>query len=355
MQMLYIGSTAGHSGKNLLCLGLGRRMLDDGLRLAFSKPYGASPQRVGDVYTDADAWVISETLGLMQAPEQCCPVVRTQDLVALSLRHQAGDLISVISRNCEEMAQDRDILLLAGGGTLASGAMSGVSGYHLIGELGAKVVLVDRYENDFYLDNLLNARDCLGERLLGVVINAVDQEMNAALEETVLPFLAAEGVTAFGSLPKDELLESLTVTDLVEMLGAKMLSGARFAERLVMRFFIGAMQVRHAHKFFGGVRDFACIVGGDRPDMQLAAIEGGAACLILTGNLYPSEIILSRAEEYEVPVLVVRSDTYSVAHRLERLRAAAPLRAAGKIARAIELVGQRIDFGRLYQALALKP
>ncbi|MFH1060461.1 MAG: DRTGG domain-containing protein [Pseudomonadota bacterium] len=353
MHMLYIGSTASHSGKNLLCLGLGRRILDDGHKLAFCKPYGASPQRVGDIHTDGDAWLINETLGLMQTPEQCCPVVRTQDLVALSLRHQAGDLMSVMTRACQDLVQGRDLLLLAGGGTLASGSMSGANGYHLIGELGAKVILVDRYENDFYLDNLLNARDCLGEHLLGVVINAVDQEMNGALEDTVLPFLAAEGIVTFGSLPKDELLESLTVTDLVEMLGAKMLTGAKFAERLVMRFFIGAMQVRHAHKFFGGVRDFACIVGGDRPDMQLAAIEGGAACLILTGNLYPSEIILSRAEEHDVPMLVVRSDTYSVAHRLEALRAAAPLRAPGKIARGIELVGQRLDWDKLYQALAL--
>ncbi|MBI5521105.1 MAG: phosphotransacetylase family protein [Desulfarculus sp.] len=355
MQPLYVGSSSSHSGKNLVCLGLGRRFLDDGLRLAFMKPFGTSPLRVGRDYTDSDAWMIVEELGLGQTPEEACPVVRTQDLVALSLRHQASGLLGVIRAACAGLARGRDLLLLAGSGTLASGAMSGISGHTLVKELQARVVLVDRYENQHFLDNLLCTRDRLGPALLGVVMNSVDPEMAGALEERVLPFLAAEGIACLGRLPKDEVLGSLAVQSLVEMLGAKVLTGAKQAGRLVTRFFIGAMQVSHAHKFFGGVRDFGCIVGGDRPDIQLAALEGGAACLILTGNLYPSEIILSRAEELEVPVLVVRDDTYGVAHRLERLRLTSSLRTPEKIARAQELVAASLDFAALYAGLGLKP
>ena len=64
--------------------------------------------------------------------------------------------------------------------------------------------------------------------------------------------------------------------------------------------------------------------GGDGTELTaaLARQVPGAACLILTGNLYPSEIILTRAEEHGVPVLTVRDDTYSVARRLEALRQA---------------------------------
>jgi BioD-like phosphotransacetylase family protein len=138
------------------------------------------------------------------------------------------------------------------------------------------------------------------------------------------------------------------------MLGAKVLSGSKFGDRLVMRFFIGAMQVGHAHRFFSGVRDFGCIVGGDRPDLQLAAIEGGAACLILTGNLYPGEIILSRAEEHEVPVLVVRDDTYAVAQHLDRIVLSVPLKHPRKIARGVEMVAKGVDFNALYAGLGLK-
>ena len=353
MQPLYVGSSSSHSGKNLVCLGLGRRMLDDGLSLAFMKPFGASPLRVGQVYTDSDAWMIAEELGLEQTPQETCPVVRTQDLVALSLRHQAGELLGAVRRAFERLREGRDLMLLAGSGTLASGAMCGLSGHTLVRELQARVLLVDRYENQHFLDNLLCTRDRLGPALLGVVINSVDPEMSGALEERVLPFLAAEGIACLGRLPQDEVLGSVAVQSLVETLGAKVLTGAKQAGRLVARFFIGAMQVSHAPKFFAGVRDFGCIVGGDRPDIQLAALEGGAACLILTGNLYPSEIILSRAEEHEVPVLVVREDTYAVAHSLERLRLTTSLRTPEKMARARQLVAANLDFAGLYKALRL--
>ena len=48
----------------------------------------------------------------------------------------------------------------------------------------------------------------------------------------------------------------------------------------------------------------AVITGGDRADIQLAALETSTRCLILTGNLYPSPAVLNRAEELCVPVLL---------------------------------------------------
>jgi hypothetical protein len=113
------------------------------------------------------------------------------------------------------------------------------------------------------------------------------------------------------------------------------------------------MQVKNAQAFFGGDHDFACIVGGDRPDMQMAAIEGGAACIILTGNFYPNDLITSRAEELDVPILVVRDDTFSVARALDLARHRGSLRRTQKIRRAQELVAGGVDFGALYRALGL--
>lgn len=353
MVMVYVGSVRAFAGKNVVCLGLGRRFLDDGLGLAFAKPYGAGPVQVEGVYTDSDAWMVNQVLGLGQAPGDCCPVVRTQDLMALTYRHQTGDLMAKVRDHCQRLGQDKDVLLLCGSGTLRSGAMAGIGGYDLVLELGAKAIIVERYENDFFLDDLISAARRLGDNLAGVVINGVDQEMNAALEEQVIPFLRDEGITTFGSLPKDHLLASVTVRDLAERMGAKTLSGMQHMDRLVERMLIGAMQVGHARRFFGGGRNFACIVGGDRPDMQMAAIEGGAACLILTGDFYPNELILSRAEEHEVPVLVVRQDTFSAAHKLELIQAEGSLAGESKTGRAIELAAQGIDFPALYKALGI--
>jgi hypothetical protein len=355
MTLIYVGSVRAFAGKNLFSLGLARNLINQGLSLAVMKPYGANPQAIDDTYTDGDAWIMNETLELGQTPDQCCPVVRTQDLVAKALRGHTEDYMAKIKAAYQEVGQGKDAVMLCGAGTLRSGAMVGVGGYKLALESGAKVIIIDRYENDFFLDDLLSAAYRLKDNLAGVVINAVDQEMNAALTEQVTPFLAKQGIKVLGVLPKDELLSSVSVRVLAEILGAKPLTGFSHTDRMIKRFFIGAMQVGHASRFFGGARDFACLVGGDRPDMQIAAIEGGAACLILTGNFYPSEIIISRAEDHDVPVMVVREDTFAVSRNLEFAGMRDSLSQPEKIKRATELVKEGMDFDALFKALGIKP
>lgn len=354
MQLIYVGSVRGFAGKNLICLGLGRQMIEDGKKIGIMKPYGAKPLNTDGGYTDADAWMINQVLELNQTPEQCCPVVRTQDLVASILQGDDIGALDKIKNNIADIGKGKDAVLMCGAGTLRSGAMVGISGYNMALELGAKVILVERYENDFFLDDLLSAAYRLGDNLAGVIINAVDQEMNDAIEEQVIPFLASKNVPVLGRLPKDDLLGAVTVAELTEVLGANTVTGFDFTGRLIKRFFIGAMQVGHASRFFGGARDFACIVGGDRPDMQIAAIQGGAACLILTGNFYPSDLILSRAEEREVPVLMVRGDTFSTARALDLALQRGSLAQPEKAARGVELTRKGLDFGNIYQAVGLK-
>lgn len=354
MALVYVSSVKALGGKSMVCLGLARRMLDDGFKLAFTKPYGGKPIQVDGKFTDSAAWMINQALELNQTPAQCCPVVRTQDLLTLALRGECGDLMSVAAAQCRELAQGKDLVLSAGEGTLRSGAMMGLGGYQTVLGLGAKAILVDRYENEFFLDDVLSAHYRLGDNLAGVVINGVDREMNAALDEQVIPFLAKAGIRTLGVIPKDDLLASVSVRAVSDSLGAKPLSGLEYMDRLVKRVLIGAMQVSNARNFFGGKQDFACIVGGDRPDMQLAAIEGGAACLVLTGNFYPGDIILSRAEEHQVPVIVARGDTYSVANTLDQVRRRGSLDEPEKIQRAYELVAQGVDFAALYESLGLQ-
>jgi BioD-like phosphotransacetylase family protein len=354
MVMIYLGSVRAYAGKNMVALGLGRRLMADGFSLAYCKPYGANPVKVDGAYTDGDAWLINQALGLKQSPKECCTVLRTQDLISDALRGKAEGLVQKVVEHCNALARGKDVLLLSGAGTLRSGAMVGISGYTVAMALRAKVVIVEPYENEFFLDDLLAAANRLGEATAGVIINKVDKDMNAALDEQVAPFLKIHGVTTFGRLPKDELLSSVTVQELSDHLGAKPVCCLKQMDRLVKRFLIGAMQVSHAQRFFGHDRDFACIVGGDRPDMQIAALEGGAACMILTGNFYPNELIISKAEEFEVPVLVVRDDTFSVARALEVLRTRGSLQGPEKLQRAMDLVSQGLDFDLLYEKLGLK-
>ena len=53
----------------------------------------------------------------------------------------------------------------------------------------------------------------------------------------------------------------------------------------------------------------AVVTGGDRTELQMAALETSTHCLILTGRIPPKEIIIERAESLEIPVLSVDTDT----------------------------------------------
>jgi BioD-like phosphotransacetylase family protein len=116
---------------------------------------------------------------------------------------------------------------------------------------------------------------------------------------------------------------------------------------------IGTMQVENFMTHFRKNKNSAIIVGGDRSDVQLVALEGDCPCLVLTGNLYPNDIILTRSEVLEIPIIMVREDTYTVAKRMETILSRHKLRDVIKIRQGAQLVSSSIDFEYLKQAAGL--
>ncbi|HYA03786.1 MAG TPA: AAA family ATPase, partial [Syntrophobacteria bacterium] len=82
MQTLFIGSTAGNSGKTLITVGLGLALEESGYKVGYLKPLGKLPTLVNGKTVDADAQFLKSILQLAEPLEQICPVVLTQDLVA---------------------------------------------------------------------------------------------------------------------------------------------------------------------------------------------------------------------------------------------------------------------------------
>ena len=111
---------------------------------------------------------------------------------------------------------------------------------------------------------------------------------------------------------------------------------------------VGAMSQEHALSVFRKRSNFCVVTGGDRSDIQLAAMEAKARCIILTGNLYPSSIVLGKADELGIPVILVATDTFTTAERAEMIIRSARTHEASKIARLRELVDRCIDMPRLY-------
>lgn len=354
MISLYIGSTSGYSGKSMVCLGAGVRLAKDGFRFSYMKPIGKTIARVGEILTDEDAIFIERALSLNQPLDATCPIVITQDLVALAYRNKIQGLEEKIIEAHRRLSEDRDIVLIGGANDLNEGAFLGLSGLYIIKKLlNAKVLLIDQFTNEICVDCILGAAEALGDRLIGVVLNRVASEKIEYIQRRITPFLASKGIDVLGLIPYDTLLNSITVRELSDMLNAEILCSEDQLDELVENFSIGAMSVDKALTYFRQKKNKAVITGGDRPEIQLAALETSTKCILLTGNLYPNEIILAQAEERHIPVLVVKDDTLTTVEKTERIFGRLRVRDKRKMTRAIELVDEYINFPMLYKNLGL--
>jgi BioD-like phosphotransacetylase family protein len=355
MVALYIGSTSGYSGKSMVCLGIGTRLTEDGFRISYMKPLGKTMAHVGEVITDEDAVFINRALSLNDPLETICPVVVTQDLINQAYQNKIYGLEEKIIHSYRRLSEGRDLVLVGGANNLHEGALFGLSGSYMVKKLlDAKVILIDRFTNDICVDCLLGAHEMLGDRLIGVVLNRVVPDRIEYIQRQIVPFLNSRGINLLAAIPHDPLLNAVTIKELSEILNAEVLCCEGQLEEMVENFSIGAMAVDKALTYFRQKKNKAVITGGDRPEIQLAALETSTKCIILTGNLYPSEIILAQAEEKNVPVLVVKDDTLTTVEKTERVFGRLRVRDKRKMNRAIELVDQYLDFPLLYKKLGFR-
>jgi BioD-like phosphotransacetylase family protein len=354
MAGIYVGSTSGFSGKNMVVMGLGLKFQKDGLNIGYMKPVGAVPKEIEGRLWDEDAHFVKQVLKLEGEPETLTPVLVTQDFKVKAFSGQCTDLIPDIARAYEKVSQGKDVTIVAGSGSMFSGKYCRVDGVTVVKALDIPALVIDRYDGELRYDFLLAMKETLGENLLGVVLNDIPPGFMDEVETMLRPFFESVGVKVLGVIPKDPLMGAIKVSDLAERLGGKIISSHAKAGKVVENFLIGTMQVDNFMTHFRKNRNSAVIVGGDRADVQLVALEGNCPCLILTGNLYPNDIILTRSEVLEIPIVIVREDTYSVAKKMESILSRHKLRDVIKIRQGAQLVSQSIDYAYIKEKLGLR-
>ncbi|HWR04586.1 MAG TPA: phosphotransacetylase family protein [Humidesulfovibrio sp.] len=352
---VYIGSTTGYSGKNLIAMSLGLRFKKLGLKVGYMKPVGAVPRKEDGKPGDEDAMFLQEVLGLRQDPSLVTPVVVNRDFTRRAFSEDIGDLMPGIVEAYGKLAEGKDVMIIAGSGNfLGSGTYCGLDGVSVSRALGAKTVVIDRYSNELKYDYLLRCREALGDDLAGVILNDIPEHYRPEVDELLVPFFRRKGVDVLGVIASDPIMSAIKVSDLAERLGGKVISAHHKADRVVENFLIGTMQVENFLAHFMRHKNSAIIVGGDRSDVQLVALEGSCPCLILTGNLHPNDIILTRSEVLQTPIIMVREDTFAVAKKMENILSRHKLRDMIKVNHGVRLVADALDFDLLRQRLGME-
>lgn len=354
MRTIIITSTKPYTGKSGLAVALITYLADHGLDVGYFKPYGTMPVTVDGLVTDEDALYINQVLLRPSELKDVCPVVRSQALVERVLTSGESpvsrDAVLAAFRRC---AEGRDVMVVEGPTEPSQGACVGLHAHAVAEMLDAPVLLIDRPRPTDLPEDALWVCEQLGARLGGVVLNGIDESRLQVARTKVAPFLEGRGIAVFGVIEHDPTLGAVTVAEIVDVLGGTVLTAPDRLSDTVESYMVGAMGQDKALRFFRRKVNKAVITGGDRADVQLAALETSTRCIVLTGNQLPGAAVMSRAEELGVPMISVDTDTLTAVERMETLLGRVHLHDPEKAARIRALFERDVDVPRLLAAFNL--
>ncbi|MFH0847766.1 MAG: phosphotransacetylase family protein [Chloroflexota bacterium] len=334
---LYIVSLEPNSGKTALCLALGLHYKNKGVRVKYMKPVGTLSLARGEMVS-WDSLFIKEKLGLEEPVEALNAVSLSPDSYEAMLAKPKGFWVDKVLTAHKKLDSGDGLMLLEGGRNLTQGYGLGLSASQIAPLLDAKVLLVAGYQPDLAFDEILEAYEHLKPRLIGVIINRVPQGLTKPVSDTMTRVLARYQIPVTGIIPEDSLLSSITVNELAEILGGEVICAREECDNLVENFAVGAMNTDQALSYFRRIPRKAVITGGDRPDIQIAALETDTRCLILTGNLYPTAAVLNQAAIQRVPVIIVSASTMEVVSKVDEVMGHLRLRHQNQLDRLMEII-----------------
>jgi hypothetical protein len=356
MKALYITSVVTFSGKTAICLGLGLHAQNKGHKVGYFKPLSMQGYRVGDQIVDEDAEFVRRVLQLETTAADISPLVVTESLMQSVLDGKADteELWKRVEAAYDTAAQNKDLVLLEGGASMRDGFAIGLNTIGVVRRLDVPALSVVRWRPEAnLLDDIMATKHRLQERLFGVILNSIPETQWDYMKNKMAPYLEKEGIPVYGVLPHQQQLMAISVGELANLLDAEILTGENAQSRLVENLSVGAMTVEAALPLFRRQVNKAVITGGDRTDIQAAALETSTVCLILTGNLQPSATVLRRAEETGIAVLLVSSPTIDAVEKIEGVFGKTRLGQAEKLNRFQAMLAEHLEYDRLLSDLGV--
>jgi BioD-like phosphotransacetylase family protein len=240
--------------------------------------------------------------------------------------------------------------------------------------LGAQALIVSeagvgRPIDEIVLNRALFERE--GVRVVGAVVNKVDQEAHPSLAAVLERGLAHHGIELLGVLPYRPLLSNPTLAMLVEQVEGEVLHPGPDLGRVIDHVAVGAMQPGHVLDWVG--RGGLLIVPGDREDVLQATVtetlvgramgessssdtheasRTALAGLVLTAGYRPSGRVLEAIRHADLFTYAVATDTYAAASRVHDLLVKTHPADLEKIELIKSVVREHLDADRILERFA---
>ncbi|WP_436931182.1 phosphotransacetylase family protein [Halosimplex halobium] len=345
MKPIFVTSTGEGTGKTAIAVAVAKLAQDRGLDVAYFKPKGTRLKSPVGKTRDEDPLLAKEMLGIDADLADLEPVVYSPAFIEEAIRgNRDGEVRERVREHFDALADEYDLVVVEGGGRLETGGIVGLTDPDVAELLDARTVVVGGYANPADVDGVLAAARQFEGHLAGVLFNAVADANFDSLNTDVVPFLETRDIPVLGIVPRVQELAGVTVADLADALGAELLNPEASTDGFVERFAVGAMGSDAALRHFRRMRNAAMVTGGDRSEIQAAALQApGIECIVLTGGLRPSGAILGKAAEADVPVLLVQSDTRVTVDRVEEVISTGRTRDPETVERMVDLLSDHAD------------
>ncbi len=249
---------------------------------------------------------------------------------------------SEVATKAKELSGDGDVLVIEGK------SADHVANLALAEETDGLVLLVAKTEDD-----VLGSASSYGSRLAGVVINGVQRYKSHEVESRLIPELEQANINVMGWLPEDRRLLAPTFGQVADHLSAEVILNEEQADRLIDNFLIGGMVLDWGPFYFGSQENVGVVVRGDRPDIQLAALQTDTVrAMVLTKGARPVEYVIYEAGQREVPLVMTDGSTEETTAKLEGLQRRIGFDHPEKLTRIRELAAERLNLDALEAALS---
>lgn len=355
---IYVGATRQNDGKTITCLGLVKALEKRVESVGYIKPVGQRYIDVGGQRIDEDALLMEEVFGIEGELQDMSPVAIPRHFTENYIDNPNPEEIHEAIRVAfERIASLNDLVVIEGTGHAGVGWVFDTPNAKVASLLRSKAILVSSGGIGRPIDEIMLNKatfDREGVPVIGAIINKVEEDKFEKVKSYVTRGLNRLGLEVLGFMPYRPALSSPTLEQLMEDVDGEVLSGGSRMHNTVGKMVIGAMPAPQALEYLNN--DSLLITPGTREDLLLAATSSclldhpskiSVAGMILTGGTPPQKNVLELIVKADIPAILVKDDTYTVASRISKLIIKIRPEDTEKILAAEEMVEQYVDIDRI--------
>jgi|TARA_B100000686_G_scaffold227134_1_gene234442 BioD-like phosphotransacetylase family protein len=315
MGVLYITSQKQNSGKTTLSVALASLLIDRGKVIDIAKPFSEN-----GTLEEGDRFNLSKLLDRDYSLQN----EQSLDAVIASIKESSSKHEFVIVEALSSMPVEEQV--------------------SFVEEIKAQSLIVSIPST---MDSDADFSSRFGSSVCGVVLNQVSKYAQIQTEHIMQQNLSSHDVLLLGTIPEDRTLLSLSVAQICENLSGQMFGEVQNSESLVEHFMVGGFGMDPGEYSFATRDKKAVVVRGDRPDVQMSALNTDMECFIMTNGMDPIEYIKYEAVEEGVSIMIVQSDTLDTMENISKLQQLAEFDHPDKLSKAKELVSDYVNVEQL--------